>query len=184
MSINTHSQTGISLIEILVTITITVVGLVGLASMQMQSLRANQSTNQKAQAIWIVSDLASRIRANSQGNYSVTNFSCGNSVSIPDNNIRCAPFFAQNSPYSANAACTANQLAAFDRQDVLCGFPQTIGNNDILYRGSASFLARPTLTIQPLTTPAGNVQITLSWTVRDNETNTGRSESVSMVVYR
>ncbi len=180
ITLNKHSQSGIGFIEILITITITVVGLVGLASMQLQSLRANQSTNQKAQAIWIVSDLANRIRANSQGDYSTTNYSCGAAVAIPVATSRCAPFYANSNLFNATTTCTAAQLVAFDLQDVLCGFPQDTTNR-ISYPNAASFLANPTLNIQRRS--AGNVQISLTWTVRDNATNTGRTEDVTMVVY-
>src|SRR5690554_1070475 len=56
---------GFSMIEVLVTIFITVIGLLGISSLQLQSNRAVQDSGNKSQAIWILKDLSNRINANS-----------------------------------------------------------------------------------------------------------------------
>lgn len=57
-------QTGFSLIEILVTIGILIVGLLGLAALQTQSTIAQMEAYQRSQALVLVKDLADRMSAN------------------------------------------------------------------------------------------------------------------------
>ncbi|KZY63581.1 hypothetical protein A3735_25955, partial [Oleiphilus sp. HI0061] len=59
------TQRGFTLIEILVTIVILSIGLLGVASLQMQGLRNNQSAYLRSQASILVYDIADRMRANS-----------------------------------------------------------------------------------------------------------------------
>jgi type IV pilus assembly protein PilV len=58
------TQTGFSLIEILVTIGILVVGLLGLAALQTQSTIAQMEAYQRSQALVLLQDLADRISVN------------------------------------------------------------------------------------------------------------------------
>lgn len=69
-----HSkEKGITLIEILVTLIILSIGLLGIASMQVQGMRNNQSAYLKSQASILVYDMADRMRSNQArvlaGNY-------------------------------------------------------------------------------------------------------------------
>lgn len=170
------AQKGVGLVEILVTILITVIGLVGLASMQLKSVRANQKSSQKSQAIWILSDLANRMRANSRGNYatSANGFDCPNPPVAPAR--VCSPPYPTAQVTQPN--CTANQLATFDIQEILCGS----GSSSATYRGAASFLANPSLNIQTIS--GNNLRITLSWSVRQEENSNSTTEQLQMVIYR
>lgn len=58
------TQTGFSLIEILVTIGILVVGLLGLAALQTQTTVAQMEAYQRSQALVLVQDLADRLSVN------------------------------------------------------------------------------------------------------------------------
>lgn len=180
------TQSGVGLLEVLVTILITVVGLVGLASMQLRSLRANQSANQQAQAIWMVSDMANRIRANSEGNYATPEFSCGTSRTPPSTLVACSPYYQFNrgsgSQVAALSSCTDDQLAEFDRWEVLCGFSQNEPAGELIYEGAGAFLANPNMTIDDLT--GGNFRITLTWSIRSDENAAPRTDQVQMVVYQ
>jgi len=57
-------QTGISMIEVLVTLVILLVGLLGLAGMMMQSQRAETESYQRVQATMLLQDMVSRINTN------------------------------------------------------------------------------------------------------------------------
>ncbi len=55
---------GLSLIEVLVTITITSIGLMGLVSLQMQAVKATSDSGNRSQAVWVFNDIVNRIHAN------------------------------------------------------------------------------------------------------------------------
>lgn len=59
------SSRGFTLIEVLVTIAIMAVGLLGLALLQSQSLNVQLEAQQRAQALLLLQDLANRVEANS-----------------------------------------------------------------------------------------------------------------------
>ena len=61
---NRRRQSGVSLIEVLVSTVILAVGLVGVASMQAVSMRNNQSAELRSQASAFAYDLADRMRGN------------------------------------------------------------------------------------------------------------------------
>jgi len=60
-----NKQSGFTLIEILVALIILSIGLLGMASLQINSLRSNQSAYLKSQASMLAYDIADRMRANS-----------------------------------------------------------------------------------------------------------------------
>ena len=57
-------QAGFSLVEILVTLVIVMIGLLGLAGVQMRAHQAELESYQRAQALVLVSDMVDRINAN------------------------------------------------------------------------------------------------------------------------
>ena len=117
-----NKSSGLTLIEILVTMVITSIGLMGLLSLQMQAMKATQDTGNKSQAIWIFNDLASRIRANENSSLSYAN----GLVNCAQPAVVCSNFF--NGAVTTTAAiCTGPQLAAWDLFEVACGAPR-IGN--------------------------------------------------------
>lgn len=73
--ISKSKQTGFTLIEILVTILIFSIGLLGLAALQSTALKSNHSAYQRSQAIFLAYDMIDRMRANKNmaiaGNYDI-----------------------------------------------------------------------------------------------------------------
>ncbi|HHH39902.1 MAG TPA: type IV pilus modification protein PilV [Sedimenticola sp.] len=57
-------QQGFTLVEVLVTVVILAVGLLGLAGLQTVSMRNNHSAYQRSQAVQLAYDMADRVRAN------------------------------------------------------------------------------------------------------------------------
>lgn len=66
-----NRQTGFSLLEVLIAIVITSIGLLGLAAMQATGLRNNHSAYHRSQATVLAYDIADRMRSNasSMGSY-------------------------------------------------------------------------------------------------------------------
>jgi len=96
-----RKERGFSLLEILVTLTITSVALLGAAGLQMRALRTGQGSQARTQAIMLASDMAERMEVNKveaiAGAYVYTS---GTSIT---SNTNCS-----------TANCTSDQLAAFD----------------------------------------------------------------------
>jgi type IV pilus assembly protein PilV len=61
---NRHYQSGVSLIEVLVSTLILAIGLVGVASLQAMAMRNNHSAEMRSQASALAYDLADRMRGN------------------------------------------------------------------------------------------------------------------------
>ena len=113
-----RQQSGISMIELLVSLAIFTIGLAGFATLQMRSMQEGFDTSQRSVAIWRAQELADRVRAN---NSELDTYM----ASVNDANIcsaaptRCADYWGGGDEVAA-AACTAAQVAAFDAWDVLC----------------------------------------------------------------
>jgi type IV pilus assembly protein PilV len=56
--------TGSTLVEVLVSLVVLSIGLLGVAALQLSSLRANSSAAQRSQATFLAYDIADRMRAN------------------------------------------------------------------------------------------------------------------------
>lgn len=61
---SSHLQSGSSLMEILVAIVITVIGLLGIAGLQINALKYQQTASQRSEAMQAAYDMADRMRAN------------------------------------------------------------------------------------------------------------------------
>lgn len=101
-------QQGISLLEVLISIVVLAVGMLGVASMLLVANKANNSSYAKNQAVQAVYTIFDKIRANPQaaanGSYNISNIGSGGTptaVTAPASQCSGAP-------------CTAAQLAAFD----------------------------------------------------------------------
>ncbi len=70
------SQKGLTLIEVLVSIVVLSLAVIGTVSMQMNALRYNQSSLNRSQATYAANDILDRMRANrsaaTAGNYNIT----------------------------------------------------------------------------------------------------------------
>ena len=90
---------GFSLVEILVTVLILAIGLLGLAGLQMRGLKNNHSAYMRSQATQLAYDLTDRMRANPVG---ITGGAYNN------------PTLASTPPDCVTNACSAADMAAYD----------------------------------------------------------------------
>src|SRR5476649_2006655 len=73
-----RQQSGMTLIEVLVSVLILAVGLLGAAVIQLNALKYTDSSRMTSQASFIAYDMMDRIRANSGADYTVTPPTSGN----------------------------------------------------------------------------------------------------------
>lgn len=75
LPIHRARQRGVTLLEVLVTILVMSVGLLGLAGLTAASIRNNHGAYHRSQAVWLAHDMADRMRANRHaaqlGQYSI-----------------------------------------------------------------------------------------------------------------
>lgn len=102
MAIKTHGL-GFSLIEVLVSLVIVSVGVLGVASLQIQSLQQNREAFFRAEATYLANGIMDRIRANSQQVYSLP--------------INSAPVSATTCLLTN---CNSAEMASFDLAEWQC----------------------------------------------------------------
>jgi type IV pilus assembly protein PilV len=74
---SSHAQTGMSLVEVLVTLVVMSIGLLGVAALQMTTLKSNQESYVRSQVAMLAADILDRMRSNQTG------FAAGN-YDMPD----------------------------------------------------------------------------------------------------
>jgi type IV pilus assembly protein PilV len=97
-------QGGFSMIEVLVTMLIISLALLGTMGLQAYALRVNQGGQFRSQAVFLVADLAERMEANRSAAVTANN---GYIVATPSNTT-------QTASVKCTAACTKEELAALD----------------------------------------------------------------------
>ncbi len=104
-------QSGFSLLEVLISLFVISVGLLGLGSLQVTSLKGAANAHSRTTASMYAMDLADRMRANPLG---VKEGVYGASISCSGGK------FCRN-----NKTCSPEELATFDLQEVMCGAKRT-----------------------------------------------------------
>lgn len=148
MLMRMHSQRGVSLIESLVAIVVTALGILGILGVQMRTLADTQTGVRRAQAIRLIEDLSEHTKVNPNA---LSNF---NSYLLA---WSTPPAVAVN---CKTTACTSEQLALYD----LAQWRQSVANS--LPNGDATIFSVPDEKV------AGNnrqLGVMISW--RENEKN-------------
>ena len=155
-------QQGINLVEVMVTVAITSIGLLGLNSLQLQANRSTQDSGNRSQAIWMLEDMTNRIRAN---NIALASYDTGGAAVSCANPpaLICSAYNDGNARIPA-AACTNDQLAASDLWEVACGFGSNVAGSSVTRSSATDFIANPALIVT--VNADNNVNLNLSWDVR------------------
>lgn len=100
-------QKGTSLLEVLISIIILALGMLGLAAMFLTANQANNSSYMKQQAVQTIYNIFDKMKSNRQaaidGNYNVSNIGTNGATPISTPGTLCNV-----------AACTPSQLASYD----------------------------------------------------------------------
>ncbi|MQM39533.1 hypothetical protein KBTX_03562 [wastewater metagenome] len=97
-------QTGLSMVEVLITVLVLSIGLLGVAGLNLQALKANTDSMKRSQVIWLVDSLAEQMHANSEGVYEYFSGSTPRQP-LKDGNNKC------NAPPTSN--CTSDGCRTF-----------------------------------------------------------------------
>lgn len=172
---------GLTLIEVLVTVTITSIGLMGLVSLQMQSVRSTADSGNRSQAIWIFNDIINRIHANEVASDDYISNGPVDCNAIPA--VTCSAYHTGTILVPAAAECTGFQQAKWDLFEVACGTPK---NNTAVRRyigNSIEHLPQAQLTVACLEAaciPGSKLVVTLQWRSRiDKESTTGAAKTAN-----
>jgi type IV pilus assembly protein PilV len=85
------AQNGFGLVESLVALVVISVGMIGIAALYGQGLRASTTAVYRTQAVNLASDMADRIRANRQGEASYNTAAAADNDCDPDDDKDCTP---------------------------------------------------------------------------------------------
>ena len=112
-------QKGFTLMEVLISVTILSIGLLGIAGLQVKGLRYTQSSFFSSQATSLAYAIADSIHANPNGNYALG--------TLPSTFISSTATPLQNCLYTPPASltpplCTSNQVATYDIYNWLKSF--------------------------------------------------------------
>ncbi len=146
-----HQARGISLIEALVTLVVISIGMLGIAALYVESLKAGNTAMGRTRAVTMAADMADRIRSNPAGadSYVADTTAAGTNP----------PFSCAQTAVAVAAACTPAELAAFD----IWQWKTVIGNSS---DGAAQRLGLPAATgaiVRDTSTDPTTFMITVSW---------------------
>lgn len=166
-----RKQAGFSLLEVLISMVVLAIGLLGLGGLQVATLKGANSAHSRTVATMYATELADRMRANplgvSGGFYSAETLSCSSVTAC------------RRSTY-----CTPQQVASFDLQEIMCGMKRALK----MEGGVKNQLVNGTLSV---TCPAGcasnkavhNIRITWGETaVHRSQVNNSSTKSLLVSV--
>lgn len=129
MNLYAQRESGSSMIEVLVTLLVFTIGMLGLAALQLNSLQGTSDSAQRSQTTWLLQDIAERIRANPEGT-AAAYATAANCAVLPAE--ACADYYDPATSAKVNATnCTAVQMAAFDRWETQCSYAAIAAFNSI-----------------------------------------------------
>ena len=145
---------GISMIEVLITLLILSVGLLGLATLQGQALKGTFDSAQRSTAIWLAQELAERMRANAPAAADYVAASAASacpSAAAPLPAKLCSDYNTGSAKVNAANNCSAAEVAQFDFWEVACGYD----NGANIKSNSSDFVNLNSISIACLSMTAG-----------------------------
>jgi len=129
---------GFTLIEVLVTIVVVSVGLLGLAGLQIGSLRANMNSETRSTATLLANDIVERMRANRSG----VDANAYSNITVDAAQCVAPASLCGNTSTSIAVNCTPLEMAVFDTWVWGCGTAaanvRKSGVTNLLPNGTAS----------------------------------------------
>lgn len=135
-------QTGFSMLEVLVSLLILPIGLLGLASLQMNALKRSSDAANQSLASWLAYDVAERMQSNPEGS---TQFYLRDKTSAECSSAPakfCAQVFYAGQVQTSES-CSNQEQAAFDLWDIFCN-----RSTDEINESTADMLGMESYSIQ------------------------------------
>ncbi len=123
-------QAGFTLMEVLVTVVILAIGLLGVAGLQYNSLKGNQDAMYAAQAVALAMEAADRVRANRPGVWN------GNQATNTDYDLITS---AGTNPGCISSGCNTAQLAQNDAYEWITKVESLPGGVGVICRDSTPY---------------------------------------------
>jgi type IV pilus assembly protein PilV len=159
-------QRGISLIEVMMSVLIFSIGLLGLAGLMVMATRSNHSAYLRTQVVFLANTMANRMSANPTG---VWSGSYNGSYPVATGAIGCG----------AGAACSSADLAVHDQRlwsSQLSSFlPNPVAS--IVCTGVGSVSYDPTAQLNRRPPYGGNCTMSIQWSERASGDNTHRDSA-------
>mgnify|MGYP001071981593 CR=1 FL=1 len=152
-TVRTQEIKGVALIEILISLLILSVGVIGLSNVQINAKRVAQEALQRTKASSLASDMLERIRANPKG------FAAYNGAEVGRSSITAEPADCRL------MACTPTDVAARDLwewQRALDGADETRVADEVTRQVGGLYLPYGCV-VTDLGGQAGRVQVTVAW---------------------
>jgi len=161
-----HNQSGFSLLEVLISVLVFSIGVLGIAALQLKAKQSGYEAVQRTVASSLAAELLERMRLNSSGT-SLINYVTANGTQT----------FSSSSPPAAapncSAGCNSTQIAALDLRnfwDALNGASETRNGNQ------TGGLVNPTTCINgPADGSPGTYTVTIAWRGQADLTNANAS---------
>lgn len=163
------NQTGVGMIEVLVTVIILAIGLLGVASLQGLAIKTSGDASQRSVATMVLADLIDRMHMNNKQievYKTAVNANGTTCKAAPDK--QCSAARKGGAALTVNA-CSAAEIAAFDAWDVMCGHANGTAKSSM-----SNYLLGAKVVMTCVSTPCENdemVTINLSWASRANDAN-------------
>jgi type IV pilus assembly protein PilV len=135
---------GFSLVEVLVALVVMAVGLLGIAGLYVEGLRAGRTSVYRSAAVTLASDMADRIRSNPLGNYAGTGpganngcvnggGDCGPDVLAQDDWFRWLGDLRNRLPAGASATVTVQNAAPLNQFVITVSWPEVGQDGPVSY---------------------------------------------------
>lgn len=147
-------ELGFSMLEVLITLVIIAIALLGTAGLQIYAMRTGQSSQLRNQAVFLASDMAERMEANKPGSIAA------NYTVAATNTVVTAPVID-----CAAASCSAANLATWDI------YQWEAALVSVLPQVSSWQVTAPVCVIITSAPTSCSYQIIISWTDRRTDTN-------------
>lgn len=167
---------GVGMIEIMVTILVTSVGLLGMAALQTQAVKSTTDAGQRTVALTMVYDFMARLHSNRTQAVSYK-------AAVDAANCGATPTICSTGTYNgsikAGVNCTPQQGAAFDVWDVMCDHNNKVGT--LGKSSSFDYVSNPVLTMTctnpDVCSANSTVTLRLDWDERKDKRKNAATQS-------
>lgn len=125
-----RAQSGFSLIEVMIAALVISIGMLGIAGLQLVSMKGSHQSYMRHQAMFVVQDLVERMRANPNA------VRVASPVYLFDTTDSTAPNCAAPPPNcgTSTSNCTVTDIANYDKYSVACKMKNTLSDGRIQVR--------------------------------------------------